>query len=372
MDATRYIVQPSDTLIGIAEREAGTPSYWQEIAKFNGMQYPYPLFAGQPLSIPHKFDVLSDNAKGYKRDSNGYQTASMALARGFLFVIVDVLPDVGGKKLVRKVIVIPHDFSKFHQSFPEKYGIIPNEINGKISLAEHAMGNTVNSQFTSASSKPYGAANFQGRPVLLDINKIKKTPGAFIHPVDAVLADLQRIEQQNPSDLNLKRLIRAVRLEGETLIEGSASYRVVSKITPAHKAYILKGENIFIKYKNNQPLLENELDTLLSSYGKSRNFGIALKGLTVIGVVFTVKDLTVATNKSMAENSFKPIGAEVLRQTAGWASAIAGAKIGAVAGSAMGIETGPGAIVTGAIGALIFGVLGYFGVDLIADQISPN
>ena len=51
---------------------------------------------------------------------------------------------------------------------------------------------------------------------------------------------------------------------------------------------------------------------------------------------------------------------------------IAGAKLGAVVGAAFGIETGPGAIVTGAVGAVVFGALGYFGADLIADEISPN
>jgi hypothetical protein len=41
-------------------------------------------------------------------------------------------------------------------------------------------------------------------------------------------------------------------------------------------------------------------------------------------------------------------------------------------GAAFGIETGPGALITGALGAIVFGAIGYFGADLIADQISPN
>jgi hypothetical protein len=52
--------------------------------------------------------------------------------------------------------------------------------------------------------------------------------------------------------------------------------------------------------------------------------------------------------------------------------AFAGGKIGFGIGAAFGIETGPGAILTGAVGAVIFGGLGYFGFDLVADQISPN
>jgi hypothetical protein len=84
----------------------------------------------------------------------------------------------------------------------------------------------------------------------------------------------------------------------------------------------------------------------------------------VVGIVLTAVDLGLATKKSIDQNSFKPVGAEVIRQVGGWGGAIAGAKIGAIGGAALGIETGPGAIVTGAIGAIVFGAAGYFGAGL--------
>jgi hypothetical protein len=77
-------------------------------------------------------------------------------------------------------------------------------------------------------------------------------------------------------------------------------------------------------------------------------------------------------HEHQAQGSFKPVGAEVIRQVGGWGGAFVGAKVGFAVGAMFGIETGPGAIITGAIGAVVFGALGYFGADLIADRISPN
>jgi len=88
--------------------------------------------------------------------------------------------------------------------------------------------------------------------------------------------------------------------------------------------------------------------------------------------VFTAYDVTKATTQSIEQKSFKPIGAETIRQVGGWGSGVAGMKIGFVAGAALGIETGPGAIVTGAIGAIIIGGLGYWGSDWVADMIHEN
>ena len=86
----------------------------------------------------------------------------------------------------------------------------------------------------------------------------------------------------------------------------------------------------------------------------------------------TSSDLARATDQSFAQKSFKPVGAEVVRQVGGWGGAFAGGKIGFGIGALFGIETGLGAIVTGTVGAIIFGAMGYFGADMIADQISPN
>jgi hypothetical protein len=37
--------------------------------------------------------------------------ASQALARGYVFVVFEQLPDIGSTRIVRKVAVIPRDFS---------------------------------------------------------------------------------------------------------------------------------------------------------------------------------------------------------------------------------------------------------------------
>ena len=96
--------------------------------------------------------------------------------------------------------------------------------------------------------------------------------------------------------------------------------------------------------------------------------GAVAAGLLTLGVA----DVARAADQSVKQKSFRPLGAEAVRQVGGWGMAAAGAKIGFATGALFGIETGPGAIVTGGIGAIIFGAAGYFGADLIADQISPN
>ncbi len=92
----------------------------------------------------------------------------------------------------------------------------------------------------------------------------------------------------------------------------------------------------------------------------------------VVGVIVTAVDLAEATQRSIEQNSFRPVSAEVVRQVGGWGGAIAGGKIGFIVGGLFGIETGPGAIATGAVGAVVFGAAGYFGADWVADYISPN
>ncbi|HEX8201389.1 MAG TPA: hypothetical protein VF590_12950, partial [Isosphaeraceae bacterium] len=76
--------------------------------------------------------------------------------------------------------------------------------------------------------------------------------------------------------------------------------------------------------------------------------------------------------QSYEQRTVKPIAAESIRQVGGWASALAGMKLGAAAGALVGIETGPGAVVTAAAGGLLGGVGGYFGFDWIADHIHEN
>lgn len=118
--------------------------------------------------------------------------------------------------------------------------------------------------------------------------------------------------------------------------------------------------------------MENELKVLESAYSKAKIVGRVGRVLTVVGVVFTVKDVADATQRSVDKGSFKPLAAETVRQIGGWGGAVAGGKIGFLVGAAFGIETGPGAVVTGAIGAIIFGAIGYFAADKLAGWIEDD
>jgi len=255
------------------------------------------------------------------------------LSQVFLFILSDeVLPS---GKLVRKVVQIPKNQAQYILSNPEKYGINPPLKNSAISIGEHALGNNV-SHYTSASTFPKGAPNFTGRPVYIDINKLKSA-GAIIHSSEEIIADLNRLVKANPSlEPRVKKLIYAIKhVEGEVLIQGNIPASAVKSS---------------------------------ASMGVTRG----LRYVQAIGFAITAYDISMATKISIETKSAKPITAETIRQAGGWGSAVTGMKIGGMLGAAVGIETGPGAIVTGAVGAFIFGAAGYFGADWIADYIYEN
>ncbi|MET0390759.1 MAG: hypothetical protein ABW321_32600 [Polyangiales bacterium] len=291
----------------------------------------------------------------------------LALARGFMFVVIEQLPEVGaGSKIIRKVALLPRDFS-----------LAPRNPSGVITLAEHALGGFDElSQFLSASDRPIGAPSIQGKPVLIDLVKVKAA-GGYVHSVEEVLADLRRFAEANPqARARVEKLMWAIdKVEGEVLIEGGVPGKAVQVPGPAHLGHIRSGEALwrdFTKGALSKAELEAELVALQKAYGRAQVVGRVGRVLSVVGVVMTAVDLTRAAQRSREQHSFKPVGAEVLRQVGGWGGALAGAKIGFAGGALFGIETGPGALITGGIGALIFGGLGYFGADLVADQISPN
>ena len=49
---SEYVVEPGDTLAGIAEKELGSADKWQVIARANGIEDPASLRVGQKLQIP--------------------------------------------------------------------------------------------------------------------------------------------------------------------------------------------------------------------------------------------------------------------------------------------------------------------------------
>lgn len=297
--------------------------------------------AGHPQ---HGWLKLGDKIFLPKADGSARVSSSTAFAentviddnpwRAFLFVLADeVLPS---GKLVRKVLEFPGaSQAQYIQANPEIFGLKPPNPNAPYSLGEHALGNN-QSKFLSASTRRGGAPNIAGRPVYIDIKKATAA-GAKIHSTEAILADLARLQQAQPELRprieKLKKVISSV--EGEVLLEGAVPASAIKS-------------------------------------GAAMMATRSLRAVQVVGMAFTVYDVTNATSKSVEQKSLKPITAEGIRQVGGWASAVAGAKVGGAIGAAVGIETGPGAIATGFAGALVFGTAGYFGSDWLADFIDEN
>ena len=286
--------------------------------------------------------------------------------RGFMFIAVQVLPDVGERHLIRKVAVVPRNFA-----------LRPANPLGVLIPAEHALNlNPMNSQWLSASNRSYGAPSINGRPLLIDMQAVTRAGGRIVSEVE-LIADLERYAIQNPTmRISIQRLIGAIRgIEGETLIAGSPPYGAVRTISTTHNAYISRAEGLwarFTAHKISQAELEVGLSNLDDAYRGSRAIGRIGRVFMVAGVVLTVVDIGVATRRSVEKQTYRPLAAETVRQVGGWGGAVAGVKIGGISGAALGIETGPGAIVTGAIGAIIFGAAGYFGADWVADRIDEN
>ena len=366
-----YVVQAGDTLSSIAAKKLGDGNRWTEIAQLNNLQNPNLLFVGQSLMLP--VNIASAPQRNLPIPSMVVTTetatqqipASVALARGYLFVVFEQLPEVGARKVIRKVAAIP-----------KNYALQAPNPQANVGLAEHALGNN-NSQYLSSSSKPYAAGSIKGEyPLLIDLKKAQEA-GANIYTVEELVADLRRFASQNPASQNrVNTLIWAVQnVEGEVLIEGGIPGNAVSKVSTPHGKYIRTAEDLWTSYtagKISQAQLETELATIEKAYSRAKIFGRVGRVLTVVGVIFTVKDVADATQRSLDRGSIKPLEAEVIRQVGGWGGAIVGGKIGFAAGALFGIETGPGAIVTGAIGAVVFGALGYFCADLIADWMEKE
>ncbi len=256
----------------------------------------------------------------------------------FVFMLADEILPSG--KLVRKVIVPPTKdiISSINGNIFERYGMNPPNPSSNITIGEHASGLNNSKYLSSSSIYPDGAPNFNGSPQYIDIKKAKAA-GCTIHSTEEIIKDLRRLQSEAPSieaKARLDKVINAVgNIEKEVLIEGNIPNEAIKSQTTIK---ITKG----------------------------------LRIVSIIGMVITAYELEQATEKSIKQESFKPIAAETIRQIGGWGGAIAGAKVGALAGVAVGIETGPGALITGAIGGIIFGTAGYFGADWIADFIDEN
>ncbi len=167
------------------------------------------------------------------------QSSMFMPGRGFLFVVVQVLPDVGGRHLIRKVAVIPKNFA-----------LRPANPLGSLTPAQHALNlNPGASQWLSASNRSYGAPSISGRPLLIDMQAIKRTGGRIVSEAE-LIADLQRHATQNPGmRASVERLIATIRgAEGETLVTGATPRGSVRTISSAHNAYVRSAEALWARF----------------------------------------------------------------------------------------------------------------------------
>ncbi len=379
-----YIVQYGDTLENIAAKKFGNKNRWREIAQLNNLQNTNELLVGQRLRFPNSGSSLINSVPNQPLNTssntlNQQIPATIVPARGFTFVVFEQLPEIGSKNVLRKVQIIPTDFS-----------LQPKNPLAAFTPAEHALkGNILDTQLLSASDKPFGSptmgkysplGNPQGyKEVLLIDTQQAMAQGSRVYTVPEVVADLRRYAALEPNNQGLqqqiKKIIRVIEnVEGEVLIEGGVPGNAVKKVSSAHTPYIETADEIWAARTAGKITLEEaegRLAVLAKAYERAKIVGRVGRVLTVVGVVLTAVDLGVAGKKSYDKNSFRPLAAETVRQAGGWSGVYAGAIAGAGLGALFGIETGPGAILFAAGGAMIFGAIGYWRGNVIAGWIDP-
>jgi hypothetical protein len=343
-----YVVEPGDTLWSIAARRCGDPYRWQAIANENRLQHPHRLIVGQRLTLHDSWlqsglstPVIAQAAPAGRSFEH---STSVIPGRAFFFVLADEVNPMR-PKVVRKVMVNGSMAQEWARRLgqpvptmpnPEKFGLHPTDPHSPVSLGRHAMGMKP-SPFSSASTLPLGTGRISGSRFWIDVKKAEQA-GATLHDTAEIVADLDRIaaKARRTADVEkIERIKGLVRADAEVAIKGSVPASAIKG--PAAMA-LTRG----------------------------------LQGVQVIGFAMTAIDVKNAVQKSVEQQSIKPVTAESIRQVGGWASAWAGVKLGGLAGAAVGIETGPGAVVTGAVGAIAGGVAGYMGFDWIADHIDEN
>lgn len=229
---------------------------------------------------------------------------SAALARGYLFIVFEQLPEVGAGRLCAR-------WPRCLRAFRWRLRTPP----GTLSSAEPVLNlNPSQSQYLSASNRPFGVLTIEGRPLLLDTAKIRRA-GGQVYSVAEVVADLERYSTQNPARRPMVgRLIATIRIiEGEVLIKGSVPREAVSTPGSSYGAYIRSAEDHFRDAEAGRLTrveLEAQFARLERSYGKARIVVRVGRVLTVAGVLMSVNDMAQASHRSVEQRSLKPIGAE--------------------------------------------------------------
>lgn len=335
-----YPVRYGDTLRGISERFLGAPYKWNSLAQLNQLQSEDQIFIGQQLILP-SYANLPEPPLLYieqKRGSFDQKQARHIPARSFFFIIADEIAP-GSKKVVRKVI-FPKDLQGNPELVkqiirPDKYGFKPRDPTSSVSIGRHVLGRT-DSRYISASTLSSGSPRFDGKPYYINTKRLYSS-GAVIHDAEAISKDLDRILSKT-KDPKFRQYIEDIR----------------------HKLLVVDKE----------VLIEGKVPAGAIKSGGCKALTHGIQFVTAVGVIWSVYDLSVATNQSIEQGSIKPLAAESVRQTGGWGGAIAGAEIGTSLGAMVGISTGPGAVLVAAAGGLIFGMAGYFGANWVADYIS--
>lgn len=340
-----YVVQPNDTLGGIAQRHLGSVDRWTEIAKANHLHNANHILIGQSLLLPDGANALSLAAATpvviTTRAHPGMplydRPATVLPGRAFMFVVADEMNPFA-RKAVRKVLLPSKGVTDpallkpiIH---PEHFGFSPRDPLSPVSMGRH-VGGRVDSRFISASNRPFGSPRFEGERFWIDVAKAERA-GVKVHETNTILADLDRIaaKTRNPVQQAKFQQIRdlSLKVDHEILFEGhipAAAVKTTGMMAITRGAQVVSG----------------------------------------VGIILTAYDLEQAGQRSIQQHSVKPLAAESVRQAGGWAGAWAGAELGAMAGAAVGIETGPGAIVTGLVGGMIGGVAGFMDASWIADEI---
>jgi hypothetical protein len=150
-------------------------------------------------------------------------------ARAFFFVIVDE-PGKDGF-LVRKIYASNYDpyLSKMDlsdakvlsETNPERYGLVPKSYSAPYTVAEHVMGDNVSSYISTSSAFPEGSPRFEGKTIIVDIDKAVKS-GAKLISTEAILKSLEDYKKQNP---HLKKRIDRISnyvedIDKEVLLHG--------------------------------------------------------------------------------------------------------------------------------------------------------
>ncbi|MCY0993949.1 RHS repeat-associated core domain-containing protein [Nannocystis sp. ILAH1] len=212
-------------------------------------------------------------------------------------------------------------------------GIFPKDANSTFSAAEHALGDN-HSAYSSVSERPFGAPEFQGERVYIDVDTAVRHGAEYVSH-EQLKADVAEHVANKPSEANRAEAWRK-RQTG-----------VLGEKESLFKGYIEPGA------------VHSRATRVLHH---------AARGLGRFGVAMTVRDVALALEASVREGSLRPITAEVIRQGGAWAGSALGFSLGGVLLGKAVLSSFVALAVPLAVG-LVLGMAFYYASDLGADMI---